>query len=125
MKVLSASGRLPIASKNGYASLALVLRSANKLSAAGSGVLIEVAIRNSIRRQKLAISFQKIVCAEPLGHFPSHVFEHPVARLAGEISDAVKDELDGRTVRVAILVAGDLFARRIGDPEFFFQFAAD
>src|ERR1035438_1581205 len=124
MKFLSASGRLAIARRNGFGCLARLSRPARNSLAAGSTLLIVVAIGTSIDAvDKFPVALHEIQAGEFALGLPAQVVEDEVLRLAGEVANAEEDQLDGIFPGIGEVVAGHALAGGAGDTEFLLQFA--
>src|ERR1035438_3518564 len=124
MKFFSASGRLAMARRNGFGCLARLSRVARNSLAAGSTLLIVVAIGTSINAaDKLPVAFHEIQAGELALGMPAQVVKDEVLRLAGEVANAKEDELDGVFPGIGEEITGHHLARGARDAEFLLQFA--
>src|ERR1035437_8180243 len=124
MKFLSASGRLAMARRKGFAFLALLARLARNSYSAGSTRLIVVAIGTSIDAvDEFPVACHEIQAGELELGLPAQVVENKVLRLAGELEDAEDDQLDRVFAGIGEVIAGHHLARRPRDAQLLLQLA--
>src|ERR1035437_10163684 len=124
MKFLSASGRLAMARRKGFAFLVLLSRLARNSFSAGSTRLIVAAIGTSIDAvDEFPVAFHEIQLGELARGLPAQVVKDQVLRLAGELADAEEDQLDGVFPGIGEVIARHHFARCATDAQLLLQLA--
>src|ERR1017187_4142180 len=125
MKFLSASGRLAMARRNGFAFLALLSRLARNSFSAGSTRLIVVAIGTSIDAvDEFPVALHEIQLGEPELGLPAQIVKDQVSSLAGELADAEEDQLDGVFPGIGEVIAHHYLAGRAGNAQLLLQLAS-
>src|ERR1017187_1448770 len=125
MKVLSAAGRRAMARRNGLGCLDRLSRLARNSFSAGSAFLIGVAIGTSINAvDEFPVAFHEIQFGELELGLPAPIVKDQVLRLAGEVADAEKDQLNRVFPGISEAIAGHHFAGRARDAQLLLQLAS-